>query len=87
MYWMMGGFGGVDWHQAWLMVALIPVLVWICCQSQPMNTDSVKVITVFIIAGVGAFDSVNFLLQLIFHCSIALFRCHKVAVLGRVGSP
>ncbi|MBU5687578.1 vitamin B12 ABC transporter permease BtuC, partial [Citrobacter sp. S44_ASV_140] len=29
MYWMMGGFGGVDWHQAWLMVALIPVLVWI----------------------------------------------------------
>lgn len=37
MYWMMGGFGGVDWHQAWLMVALIPVLVWICCQSQPMN--------------------------------------------------
>ena len=49
--------------------------------------DSVKVITVFIIAGVGAFDIVNFLLQLIFHCSIALFRCHKVAVLRRVGSP
>ena len=36
---------------------------------------------------VGAFNIVNFLLQLIFHCSIALFRCHKVAVLGRVGSP
>ena len=49
--------------------------------------DSVKVITVFIIAGVGAFDIVNFLLQLIFHCGIALFRCHKVAVLRRVGSP
>ena len=49
--------------------------------------DSVKVIAVFIIAGVGTFDIVNFLLQLIFHCGIALFRCHKVTVLGRVGSP
>lgn len=33
MYWMMGGFGGVDWRQSWLMLALIPVLLWICCQS------------------------------------------------------
>ena len=38
MYWMMGGFGGVDWRQSWLMLALIPVLLWICCQSRPMNT-------------------------------------------------
>ena len=30
MYWMMGGFGGVDWRQSWLMLALIPV-------SRPMN--------------------------------------------------
>ena len=37
MYWMMGGFGGVNWEQSWLMLALIPVLVWICCQSQAMN--------------------------------------------------
>ena len=37
MYWMMGGFGGVDWRQSWPMVALIPVLLWICCQSRPMN--------------------------------------------------
>ena len=36
-YWMMGGFGGVDWRQSWLMLALIPVLLWICCQSRPMN--------------------------------------------------
>ena len=28
MYWMMGGFGGVDWRQSWLMLALIPVLLW-----------------------------------------------------------
>mgnify|MGYP002724786248 FL=1 len=37
MYWMMGGFGGVDWRQSWLMLALIPVVLWICCQSRPMN--------------------------------------------------
>ncbi|HCT5462331.1 TPA: vitamin B12 ABC transporter permease BtuC [Escherichia coli] len=37
MYWMMGGFGGVYWRQSWLMLALIPVLLWICCQSRPMN--------------------------------------------------
>ncbi|EIS5189798.1 vitamin B12 ABC transporter permease BtuC [Escherichia coli] len=37
MYWMMGGFGGVDWRQSWLMLALIPVLLWICCQSRSMN--------------------------------------------------
>lgn len=37
VYWMMGGFGGVDWRQSWLMLALIPVLLWICCQSRPMN--------------------------------------------------
>ena len=37
MYWMMGGFGGVDWRQSWLMLALIPGLLWICCQSRPVN--------------------------------------------------
>ncbi|HGT3743969.1 TPA: vitamin B12 ABC transporter permease BtuC [Escherichia coli] len=37
MYWMMGGFGGVDWRQSRLMLALIPVLLWICCQSRPVN--------------------------------------------------
>lgn len=37
MYWMMGGFGGVDWQQLWLMVALLPVIAWVCFQSQPLN--------------------------------------------------
>jgi vitamin B12 transport system permease protein len=37
MYWMMGGFGGVDWQQSWLMVALLPVMGWTCFQSQPLN--------------------------------------------------
>ena len=27
MYWMMGGFGGVDWRQKWLVLALLPVFV------------------------------------------------------------
>ncbi|STS91443.1 Vitamin B12 ABC transporter [Klebsiella variicola] len=33
----MGGFGGVDWQQLWLMIALLPVLCWVCLQSQPLN--------------------------------------------------
>lgn len=37
MYWMMGGFGGVDWQQSWLMLALIPVIIWVCLQSPPLN--------------------------------------------------
>ena len=49
--------------------------------------DTVKVIAVFVIAGVGAFDIVNLLLKLVFLCGIIIFRRHKVAVLRRVGSP
>lgn len=37
MYWLMGGFGGVDWRQGWLMVALLPVTFWLCWQSRPLN--------------------------------------------------
>jgi vitamin B12 transport system permease protein len=37
MYWMMGGFGGVDWQQSWLMVALLPVMVWVCFQSSALD--------------------------------------------------
>lgn len=37
MYWMMGGFGGVDWRQGWLMVLLVPVILWAGVQSQPLN--------------------------------------------------
>jgi ABC-type cobalamin transport system, permease component len=37
MYWMMGGFGGVDWRQSWLMIALLPVIGWVCLQSKPLN--------------------------------------------------
>lgn len=37
MYWMMGGFGGVDWGQGWLMLLLIPAIVWACFQASPLN--------------------------------------------------
>lgn len=37
MYWMMGGFGGVDWQQGWLMLLLTPVILWSCFQSAPLN--------------------------------------------------
>ncbi|ENN5716781.1 vitamin B12 ABC transporter permease BtuC [Enterobacter hormaechei] len=37
MFWMMGGFGGVDWRQGWLMVLLIPVILWMVFQAQPLN--------------------------------------------------
>ncbi|MFI8416483.1 vitamin B12 ABC transporter permease BtuC [Serratia sp. NPDC078593] len=37
MYWMMGGFGGVDWRQKWLVLALLPVLLWLCLQGRVLN--------------------------------------------------
>lgn len=37
MYWMMGGFGGVDWRQLWLMIILVPVIIWLCYQHEPLN--------------------------------------------------
>ncbi|WP_342354638.1 vitamin B12 ABC transporter permease BtuC [Erwinia persicina] len=37
MYWMMGGFSGVDWRYGWLMLALIPALIWLSCQSHALN--------------------------------------------------
>jgi vitamin B12 transport system permease protein len=37
MYWMMGGFSGVDWRQQGMVFALLPVVVWICCQGRVLN--------------------------------------------------
>jgi vitamin B12 transport system permease protein len=37
MYWMMGGFGGIDWRQLWLMATLLPVIIWLCGQHKPLN--------------------------------------------------
>ncbi|WP_072930954.1 vitamin B12 ABC transporter permease BtuC [Nissabacter archeti] len=37
MYWMMGGFGGVDWQQGWLMLGLLPVALWLGGQGNALN--------------------------------------------------
>ncbi|XPE47132.1 iron chelate uptake ABC transporter family permease subunit [Shigella flexneri] len=37
MYWMMGGFGGVDWRQQLADGRADPVMVWTCLQSKPLN--------------------------------------------------
>ncbi|AHG22343.1 vtamin B12-transporter permease [Chania multitudinisentens RB-25] len=37
MYWMMGGFGGVDWRQQGLLLLLLPVLLWLCAQGKVLN--------------------------------------------------
>ncbi|VEA73328.1 Vitamin B12 import system permease protein BtuC [Serratia rubidaea] len=37
MYWMMGGFGGVDWRQKWLILALLPAVLWLCRQGKALN--------------------------------------------------
>jgi len=37
MYWMMGGFGGVGWNAGGLMLALLPILLWLITRSRVMN--------------------------------------------------
>lgn len=37
MYWMMGGFSGVDWRQKWLMLSLLPIAIWLCFQGRALN--------------------------------------------------
>ncbi|AWK13821.1 vitamin B12 ABC transporter permease BtuC [Candidatus Fukatsuia symbiotica] len=37
MYWMMGGFGGIDWRQQGGVLALLPVVLWLCCQGRALN--------------------------------------------------
>lgn len=37
MYWMMGGFSGTDWRYRWLMLALLPILLWLTCQHRALN--------------------------------------------------
>ncbi|MEI7367347.1 vitamin B12 ABC transporter permease BtuC [Pectobacterium colocasium] len=37
MYWMMGGFSGIDWRHGWLMLALLPLLLWLSRQGAILN--------------------------------------------------
>lgn len=37
MYWMMGGFSGIDWRYGWLMLALTPFILWLSAQGKVLN--------------------------------------------------
>lgn len=37
MYWMMGGFSGIDWRYRWLMLALLPAICWLGAQAKILN--------------------------------------------------
>ncbi|MDX5627404.1 MULTISPECIES: vitamin B12 ABC transporter permease BtuC [unclassified Brenneria] len=37
MYWMMGGFSGIDWRYGWLMLALAPFILWLSAQGHVLN--------------------------------------------------
>ncbi len=37
IYWMMGGFSGIDWQDRWLMVALLPVVIGLTLQGRALN--------------------------------------------------
>ncbi len=37
LYWMMGGFGGVDWRAKWLVLSLVPFIIWLSLQGRVMN--------------------------------------------------
>ncbi|MEC5341163.1 vitamin B12 ABC transporter permease BtuC [Brenneria populi] len=37
MYWMMGGFSGIDWRHAWLLLALAPFILWLGGQGNALN--------------------------------------------------
>lgn len=37
MYWMMGGFSGIDWRHGWLMLALLPFILWLSGQGNVLN--------------------------------------------------
>lgn len=43
MYWMMGGFGGIDWRQSWLGLLLLPAVLWLCGQGSALNLLSLGV--------------------------------------------
>ncbi|MDO6406189.1 vitamin B12 ABC transporter permease BtuC [Pantoea phytobeneficialis] len=37
MYWMMGGFSGIDWRYGWMMLALIPAIIALIATSRVLN--------------------------------------------------
>ncbi|MEN3259722.1 vitamin B12 ABC transporter permease BtuC [Sodalis endosymbiont of Spalangia cameroni] len=37
LYWLMGGFSGVDWRDKWLMLSLLPFLMWLGSCGRVLN--------------------------------------------------
>ncbi|AKJ42097.1 vitamin B12 ABC transporter permease BtuC [Pragia fontium] len=37
LYWLMGSFGGIGWQQKWLILALVPAIVWLSYQGNKLN--------------------------------------------------
>ena len=37
MYWMMGGFSGIDWRYGWMMLALLPVTAGLLATARVLN--------------------------------------------------
>ncbi|WP_127959391.1 vitamin B12 ABC transporter permease BtuC [Serratia microhaemolytica] len=37
MYWMIGSFSGVGWQQRWLLLLLLPLLIWLIFQGNVLN--------------------------------------------------
>ncbi|WP_313570458.1 vitamin B12 ABC transporter permease BtuC [Pantoea piersonii] len=37
MYWMMGGFSGIDWRYGWMMLALLPVTAGLIATARVLN--------------------------------------------------
>lgn len=37
MYWMMGGFSGIDWRYGWMMLALLPVTLLLIATARTLN--------------------------------------------------
>ncbi|CCW30050.1 Vitamin B12 import system permease protein BtuC [Xenorhabdus nematophila F1] len=37
MYWMMGSFSGIDWRQKWLVIALLPAILWLSRKGSILN--------------------------------------------------
>ncbi|QZY88893.1 vitamin B12 ABC transporter permease BtuC [Pantoea dispersa] len=37
MYWMMGGFSGIDWRYSWMMLALLPVTLALLASARTLN--------------------------------------------------
>ena len=37
MYWMMGGFSGIDWRYGWMMLALLPVTLGLLGSARTLN--------------------------------------------------